>query len=98
MVRHLHEIQVITQEAPREMRLLIFDLSPPLLKQAGLATALCARLEAVEERAGLQTEMIADDDGRLPPKVEEGLYQVAQEALNNVLKHAHGQHVQMRLH
>jgi signal transduction histidine kinase len=36
----------------------------------------------------LETELSARVEGRLPPRVEEGLYRIAQETLNNVLKHA----------
>lgn len=97
VAKHLREIQTITQEALREMRLLIFELSPPMLRQAGLAAALRMRLEAVEERVGLETELIVDSCGRLPLKLEEGLYRVAQEALNNVLKHAHASRVSVGL-
>ena len=39
------------------MRLLIFELRPPILEQEGLAAALEARLEAVEGRVGLKTEL-----------------------------------------
>jgi signal transduction histidine kinase len=47
-----------------------------------------ARLEAVEGRAGLECEFQAEGDGRLAPQIEEGLYGIAREALNNILKHA----------
>ena len=85
---HLREIRATAQEASREMRLLVFELRPPILQRDGLAAVLQARLEAVEGRDGLETEFIWQGDGRLPPEVEEGLYRVAQEALNNALKHA----------
>jgi signal transduction histidine kinase len=84
---HLQEIRGTTQDALREMRLLIFELRPPILKKDGLAAALQARLEAVEGRVGLETEFQADEC-RLPATMEEGLYRIAQEALNNALKHA----------
>jgi signal transduction histidine kinase len=42
----------------------------------------------VEGRAGLRTEFQTNLEERLPPDVEEGLYRIAQEALNNALKHA----------
>jgi len=91
---HLHELQQTAQEALQEMRLLIFELRPSILGDNGLAAALQARLEAVEGRAGLETAFqVEGADQRLPPKVEEGLYRIAQEALNNALKHAHARHI-----
>lgn len=95
---HLGEIRGIAQEALREMRLLIFELRPPILQREGLAAALQARLEAVEGRAGLETEFKMDGHGWLSPEIEEGLYRVAQEALNNALKHAHAGNVTVCLH
>jgi signal transduction histidine kinase len=50
--------------------------------------ALQRRLEAVEDRTGVRTRLRAHDFHRLPSGVEEGLYRVAQEALNNTLKHS----------
>jgi nitrate/nitrite-specific signal transduction histidine kinase len=95
---HLCEISRTAQESLREMRLLIFELRLPMLKEEGLVAALQARLEAVEARAGLETTLRAEGDGALPPSVEEGLYRVAQEALNNSLRHAHARCVTVRLH
>jgi signal transduction histidine kinase/HAMP domain-containing protein len=94
---HLREVRQTAQEALREMRLLIFELRPPVLEQEGLVAALEARLETVEERSGLETEFIVEGDGRLPPDVEEGLYRIAREALNNALKHTQAQHVTVNL-
>jgi signal transduction histidine kinase len=85
---HLRELRDTAQEALREMRLLIFELRPPVLQKEGLVAALQARLEAVEGRAGLETEFKVEGKGRLPLEIEEELYRIAQEALNNALKHA----------
>jgi signal transduction histidine kinase len=85
---HLRELRDTAQEALREMRLLIFELRPSILEDEGLANALRARLEAVEERAGLEVEFRVDGETVLPTAIEEGLYRIAQEALNNALKHA----------
>jgi nitrate/nitrite-specific signal transduction histidine kinase len=95
---HLREIRATAQEALREMRLLIFELRSPMLMRDGLAATLQARLEAVEGRLGLQTTFRREGDGRLPAEIEDGLYRIAQEALNNVLKHANAGHVTVCLH
>jgi len=93
----LRGLQDTAQEALDEMRLLIFELRPPILEQVGLVAALQARLNAVEGRANLQTTFIADGVGALPALVEQALYRIVQEALNNVLKHAHAQHITVQL-
>lgn len=95
---HLCEIRNTAQESLREMRLLIFELRLPMLKSEGLAAALQARLEAVEARVGLETDFRTEGEGHLSPDVEEGLYRIAQEALNNALRHAHARSVSVSLH
>jgi signal transduction histidine kinase len=95
---HLSEIRETAEEALREMRVLIFELRPPMLKRDGLSAALQSRLEAVESRVGLKTHFQTDCYGRLPADTEEELYRVALEALNNALKHAHADSVDVHLY
>lgn len=94
---HLHQLRQTAQQALREMRLLIFELRPPALAEAGLVAALQARLEAVEARTGVETAVIAPDECHLPPETETGLYWIAQEALNNALKHARAGKIEVTL-
>ena len=95
---YLQELQETAQEGMRDMRLLIFQLHPPVLETEGLVAALQARLAAVEGRAGLQTEFRVEGERRLPILIEEELYWIAQEALNNVRKHAAARRVTVHLH
>ena len=90
---YLGEIRQSAQHSLQEARLLIFELRPPILEQEGLAAALKARLEDVEARSGLQTQLNLDELERLPDAVETGLYRIAQECLNNILKHAQADQV-----
>ncbi len=95
---YLQELQETAQEGMRDMRLLIFQLHPPVLEAEGLVAALQARLAAVEGRAGLQVEFRIEGERRLPIAIESELFWIAQEALNNVRKHAAAQHVAVHLH
>ncbi len=95
---YLRELQETAQEGMRDMRLLIFQLHPPVLEVEGLVAALQARLAAVEGRAGLPTEFRVEGERRLPIAIEAELFWIAQEALNNVRKHAAAQHVTVHLH
>jgi GAF domain-containing protein len=94
---YLRELQDTAQEALAEMRLLIFELRPPILEEEGLVAALQSRLQAVEGRAGLRTEFQAEVGERLPPRIEEGLYRIAQEVLNNAVKHARARNIAVHL-
>jgi signal transduction histidine kinase len=87
--QNLQELKGMALEALAEMRLLIYELRPSVFEKEGLVAAIQTRLDAVEGRVGLETAFVIEGDISLPPKVEEGLYRIAQEALNNVLKHAH---------
>ncbi|MCX6032593.1 MAG: GAF domain-containing sensor histidine kinase [Chloroflexi bacterium] len=95
---YLQELQETAQEGMRDMRLLIFQLHPPVLEAEGLVAALQARLAAVEGRAGVQIEFRVEGERRLPIAIEAELFWIAQEALNNVRKHAAAQHVTVHLH
>lgn len=97
---HVRDLRTTAQEALREMRLLIFELRPLALEKIGLAAALQARLDSVEMRGGIQTELHIDGEQyrqAMSHAVEDELYHMAQEALNNVLKHAGAQHVWINL-
>jgi signal transduction histidine kinase len=77
-----------TRQALKEMRLFIHQLRPDVLAEEGLVGALHLRLAAVEGRASVQARLLADETITLTQMVEEALYQIAQEALNNTLRHA----------
>jgi signal transduction histidine kinase len=86
---HLRDVRDSAGEALREMRFLVFELRPSILHEDGLVEALAARLAAVERRVGVRAELAAGGVGRLPLPIEEALYGIAREALNNSLRHAH---------
>jgi two-component sensor histidine kinase/PAS domain-containing protein len=94
---NLQEVRNMAREAMYDMRLLVFELRPFMLETEGLASALRARLAAVEGRSGLKTNVLVEEERRLPLKMEEELYRIAQEGLNNVVKHAGATQVQIRL-
>jgi signal transduction histidine kinase len=76
------------QQALKEMRLLVHRLRPSVLEEEGLVQALQHRLNAVEGRAGVKHQLLVKGKPDLGAEVEEALYYVVQEALNNALKHA----------
>lgn len=85
------------QQAMKQLRLLLYELRPGVLEQIGLLRALQQRLDVVERRAGIDAYLEFASPFRLPPPVEDGLYRIAQEALNNALKHASAQAVTVRV-
>jgi len=79
------------------MRLLIFELRPSVLREQGIVAALRTRLEAVEGRASIATSLSVQGDPQLSPDQEDALYGIAQEALNNALRHARASHIDVCL-
>jgi signal transduction histidine kinase len=94
---YLARIHQTSLQALKEMRLLVYELRPSVFREEGLIGALHHRLKAVEERTGIKAELIADRDIEIDEATEQTLYRIAEEALNNTLKHAKASHVQIRL-
>lgn len=88
----------IDQQALKEMRLLVYELRPLALKHVGLVGALQQRLDTVEKRAGVETHLLLEGAMVFPEQMEEELYRIAQEALNNALKHAAATAITVRIH
>jgi len=91
--QNVHELRNMAHQAMADMRMLLFQLHPPALEDEGLVAALQMRLEAIESRAGLQVELRVEGENNLPIFLEEVLYKIAHEALNNIVKHAKAEHV-----
>lgn len=65
------------------------DLRPGVLDKLGLTAALDWQAREIETRTGLAVQVEADvDDGALDERVSVTLFRIAQEALNNVIRHA----------
>jgi signal transduction histidine kinase len=94
----LSEADTIAHQALKDMRLLLYELRPSALAEEGLVGALRRRLDTVEKRVGIEGRVLSDTLIELPASVEEGLYHIAQEALNNALKHAGATSVTVHLH
>jgi nitrate/nitrite-specific signal transduction histidine kinase len=97
MTQQFERIEQIAQQTLKEMRLLLFELRPLALEQEGLAGALQGRLEVVERRAGVSAHLRVDETIQLSASRQRELYRIAQEALNNALKHATASEVEVAL-
>ena len=85
---YLQQLSDTAGQALKELRLLQYELKPAVLEQVGLVEALRQRLEAVERRTGMTARLEVEGDVAFPAYVEDGLYRICHEALNNALKHA----------
>jgi signal transduction histidine kinase len=88
------------RQAVKEMRLFLFQMQPIDMEKDGLISLLHHRLAAVEGRADIKARLradLADDEIALSKQTEVVLYYIAQEALNNVLRHASAKSISVTL-
>jgi signal transduction histidine kinase len=93
----LDQLIEAAQQALQEMRLMVYEMRPSELAQQGLIGALKQRLNTVEKRAGIDAEIDAPASLDLSEILEQDLYSIAREALNNALKHANARTVTVRV-
>jgi two-component system nitrate/nitrite sensor histidine kinase NarX len=93
----LRELQQLTRGAMAEMRTLLLELRPTALVETSLVDLLHQLAEAAAGRMGVPVTVRVDKTCALPPDVHVTLYRIAQEALNNVVKHARAQRVELVL-
>lgn len=93
----LERLQETATAALAEMRALIFQLRPPALRDQGLVAALQQHAQAMARREGIGVTLNVVGDDRLARGIEQPLYRIVQEALNNVFKHANAQNVAITL-
>jgi PAS domain S-box-containing protein len=87
--RNLVKLRQLTRGALAEMRTLLFELRPAALEEAELGTLLQQLGDAMTGRTRIPVDVTVDTAGpELPPDVKIVLYRIAQEAFNNVTKHA----------
>ncbi len=77
-----------TLGALAEMRALLFELRPDSLAKAGLDVLLQQLADVLTGRTRVPVEVSVDRKAALPTEVKVALYRIAQEAFNNIARHA----------
>lgn len=94
----LTESGSIVEKCLAETRTVSHLLHPPLLDEAGLASAIQWYAEGFSERSGIQVALdLQPDLGRLPSEVEITLFRVLQEALTNIHRHSHASEAEVNV-
>jgi len=80
----------ILDSAIQQVRTISYLLHPPLLDEAGLASAVRLYLDGVSKRSGIKTFLDVQPQNfpRLAPDVETAIFRIVQEALTNVFRHS----------
>jgi two-component system sensor histidine kinase UhpB len=92
-------LDVVARQLDRDVDQLVWQLRPTALDDLGLRAALANYVQDWSQRVSIAAELHSSGllDDRLPSEVESALYRIAQEALNNVAKHARASHVEVIL-
>jgi len=92
----LDRLAQLARESLDELRSLLFELRPPDLERDGLAGALRKHVELLRRLHGVDIELDLED--RPAARLDGEILRVAQEALQNALRHSGAHHVAVRLH
>ena len=93
----LQDLRQLTRGALAEMRTLLLELRPAALEEAALSDLLNQLAEAVGGRTGIDVVVKTEDGYELPVSSKVALYRIAQESLNNIIKHARASMVELSL-
>jgi PAS domain S-box-containing protein len=95
--RRLAELRELTRGALAEMRTLLLELRPAKLIEVEMADLLRHLAEAISGRARVPVSVQIEGEVEIPADIKVAFYRIAQEALNNVAKHAQARYAQVRL-
>jgi len=93
----LEELRKLTRGALAEMRTLLLELRPSGLSEARLEDLLTQLAEGISVRIRTPVATQIEEVAALPPHVKLVFYRIAQEALNNIIKHAGASEVAITL-
>ncbi|HET7571921.1 MAG TPA: GAF domain-containing protein [Gaiellaceae bacterium] len=94
----LDGVRELVRATLHDVRRLAVELRPKALDDFGLVAALERLAESFAEQTGISIEFVpALPGGRLAPEIETALYRIVQEALTNIVKHAHAERVSVVL-
>ncbi|GEM_PF-3716786 len=95
--QELDAVEETIQQAIQELRTFMFALRPIVLESEGIVAALEQYAKRLRTHERLNIRVEAEDIPRLDPVVEENIFAIVQEAVNNARKHAGGAPITVKL-
>ena len=96
--QNLHQLETLTAHSLDELQRLIADLRPSHLDDLGISSALRWYAGNVQERTKMELQVVTrGNEPTIPSPVKTALFRIIQEALTNVIKHAHATRVRIFL-
>jgi signal transduction histidine kinase len=93
----LARVRELARGAMEELRAVLFELRPASLEAEGLPTALRKHVDVLRRVSGQPIELAVGDPPRLPGERAAQVFRIAQEALQNALRHSEAAHIEVRL-
>ncbi|WP_349305546.1 sensor histidine kinase [Bacillus sp. FJAT-49736] len=93
----LKQVAGISAKAQGEMRALLLHLRPIDLRGDSLEEGIYKLVRELKEKTNLDIESSIKDLGDLSKAIEEHVFRIVQEALSNILRHAHATKVRITL-
>lgn len=93
----IRDVEALLDQIEQQVRHFSHELRPVILDDYGLVPALQSLAEKFSKRFGLPVSVEGKVGHRLAATMEAAMYRVAQEALNNIAKHAKASHVRIQL-
>jgi len=81
----------------KELRNISMGLRPAMLEELGIQAAIKSFTKEIETKIGIHIDLALSFEGRLPIIIEENLFRIFQEALNNIMKHSCAKKVKISL-
>lgn len=92
------ETSELLNNAISESRTLTYDLSPPILYELGLIPAFKWKLEQIEDKHDIETRLIGEDlEIGIKKEFNIFLYRIVAELLNNIIKHANADLIELEV-
>ncbi|MBN2238625.1 MAG: PAS domain S-box protein [Dehalococcoidales bacterium] len=95
--KRLEEVRLLSKSALAEMRTLLFELRPAALEEADPAELLRHLSDTVSGRYQVSVKLNITGEISLPANVKLTFYRIAQQALNNITKHAEATEIEITL-
>jgi signal transduction histidine kinase len=93
----LERLHQLTGEAIEELRAVILALRPPTIESEGLAATLAKHVDLLRRAYGREIGLEVTGDPELPVAAATGVLRIAQEALQNALRHSGAERLAVRL-
>ncbi len=95
LCKQIEALQTLVMQLDADVDHMVWEMRPTALDDLGLHAALSSYVQRWSQHLEVPVQLHARamDGDRLKPEIETTLYRIAQEALNNIAKHAHATQV-----